>query len=75
MREYERVCEDAVCLFFEAGSAALPQPLPLRSSLYTFSLAPALLTSLPSLSYWCKTSSSGWASGGALALALALTLG
>jgi len=65
--------------FFEAGCAALPQPLPLRSSLYTFSLAPGLLTSLPSLGFWRISSSSGcgpgWASGGALALALAPTLG
>ena len=68
-----------MCLFFEAGCAALPQPLPLRSSLYTFSLAPGLLTSLASLVFWRKTSSSGCgpgrASGGALALALAPTLG
>jgi len=60
---------------FEAGCAALPQPLPLRSSLYTFSRAPGLLASLPSLGFWRKTLSSGWASGGALALELAPTLG
>jgi len=54
----------------------LPQPLPLRSSLYTFSLAPGLLASLPSLGFWRKTSSSGCGPGcGALALALAPTLG
>jgi hypothetical protein len=73
------MCSGAGGRVFEAGCAALPQPLPLRSSLYTFSLAPGLLTSLPSLGFWRKTSSSGcgpgWASGGALALALAPTLG
>jgi hypothetical protein len=73
------MCRGAGGRVFEAGCAALPQPLPLRSSLYTFSLAPGLLTSLPSLGFWRKTSSSGcgpgWASGGALALALAPTLG
>jgi hypothetical protein len=73
------MCRGAGGRVFEAGCAALPQPLPLRSSLYTFSLAPGLLTSLPSLGFWRETSSSGcgpgWASGGALALALAPTLG
>jgi len=73
------MCRGAGGRVFEAGCAALPPPLPLRSSLYTFSLAPGLLTSLPPLGFWRKTSSSGcgpgWASGGALALALAPTLG
>jgi len=60
----------------EAGCTALPQPLPLRSSLYTFSLAPGLLTSLQSRGFWRKTSSSGCGPGcGALALALAPRLG
>jgi hypothetical protein len=62
--------------FVEAGCAALPQHLLLRSSLYTFSLAPRLLTSLPSLGFWRKPSSLGCGPGcGALALTLALTLG
>jgi hypothetical protein len=72
------MCRGAGGRVFEAGCAALPQPLPLRSSLYTFFLAPGLLTSLPSFGFWRKTSSSGcgpgWASGGALALAIAPTL-
>ena len=82
MREkclYERVWEDAVCLFFEAGCAALLQPLPLRSSLYLLSLAPGLLTSLPSLGFWRENLELGlwpglsfWRSTG---LALAPTLG
>ena len=44
---------------FEAGCTALLQPLPLRSSLCLLSLAPGLLTSLQSLGFWHKTSSSG----------------
>jgi len=69
-----------VWLFFEAGCAALPQPLPLRSSLYTSfpSLWSSVLPSRPSAS-GAKTSSlgcgPGLSSGGALALALALTPG
>ena len=76
MREYEKML--CVC-FLKLDALLCLNPLPLRSSLYTFSLAPGLLTSLPSLGFWRKTSSSGcgpgWASGGALALALAPTLG
>jgi hypothetical protein len=62
--------------FFEAGRAALPQPLPLRSSLYTSfpSLLASLLPSRPSASgakTWSSVCAPGLSSGGALALALA----
>jgi hypothetical protein len=72
------ICRGAGGQVFEAGCAALPQPLPLRSSLYTSfpSLLASLLPSRPSAS-GAKTSSSGCgpglSSGGALALALAPT--
>jgi hypothetical protein len=75
----ERVSEDAVCLFFEAGRAALPQPLPLRSFLYLLSFAPGLFTSLPSLSFWREDLELGlWpglSTGADLSVALAPTLG
>jgi hypothetical protein len=74
------ICRGAGRRVFEPGCAALPQPLLLRSSLYTSfpSLLASLLPSRPSAS-GAKTSSSGCgpglSAGRALALALAPTPG
>ena len=75
------ICRGAGGWVFEAGCAALPQPLPLRSSYIPPFLAPGLLTSLPSLGFWREKPRAravlrapALSTGGALALALAPTL-
>jgi hypothetical protein len=73
------MCRGAGGRVFEAGSAALPQPLPLDSTLYTFFLAPGRLASLSSPGFWRKSSTTGccpdWDSCRALALAFPPTVG
>ena len=71
----ERGLEDTVCLFFEAGRAALPQPLPLRSSYIPLFLRswPPYIPPVPRL-LAPKPSSSGWGPGSSSDLWLLLRL-